>query len=287
MKIAVTGHLGMLGSDLFEILNRNEFDVSGLDLDTIDLSDFRLTREVISEIQPEILIHTAAMTGVDDCEKHPEKALLQNGKITENLVEICSYNSIKLIYISTDYVFNGNKSGFYTEEDPVDPINVYGSTKLYGEKSVLKNENNAVIRISWLFGKRRGNFVTFINDSINQGKDLKIISDQIGTPTYTIDLARAILHCISSGGKLKGIFHISNEGECSWFDWAVYIKQITGSKINIEPIPASQFSRPASRPGNSRLSKEKLKRVFGYVMPGWKDATARFLKEKGVDISVG
>ncbi len=278
MKIIVTGYLGMLGSEIYTLLKK-KYKIIGLDKDKVDLEDFPAAAKLINAFSPDIIIHTAAMTNVDQCEDAPAEAELQNYKVTENIAKLSNRKKIKLIYISTDYIFDGEKKGFYLEDDITHPISVYGWTKLRGEKAVLKYKRNLSIRIAWLFGKNRKNFVNFVIDNLKQGKNLKIINDQFGTPTYAPDLSLAIEFLIEKNAA--GIFNAANDGECSWYDWARFIKSNSGLSGSLTPISSTEFKRSAPRPKNSKLENFRLKEEYSYNLPHWQDATLRFLKGLG------
>ncbi len=279
MKVAITGYLGMLGSELYKLFREKNNTVTGFDRDKFDLTDFSRTESEIAKFSPDILIHTAAMTDVDGCEKEPSQAEMLNHLVTENLAKICGKKKIKLVYISTDYVFSGKKQDYYIESDTTHPISVYGWTKLRGEKKVKKHKRNLIIRISWLFGKKRKNFVNFVVDNLKKDSEIRIINDQVGTPTYAVDLSLAIKFLIQKDAS--GIFHCSNSDECTWYDWAVYIQKISRLGGEITPISVKDFPRPAPRPKNSRLLNSRLVEEYSYKMPSWHNATKRFLKELG------
>lgn len=269
----------MLGTELYKLFNNRKNIVIGFDRDKFDLTDFSKTESELEKINPDILIHSAAMTDVDGCERDPEAAELINHSVTENLSKICSRKKIKLVYISTDYVFSGNKRDFYRESDIPHPINVYGWTKLRGEKAVNRYKRNLTVRIAWLFGKKRKNFVNFTVDNLKKGSELRIINDQAGTPTYAVDLSNVIKFLIIKDAT--GIFHASNSGECTWYDWALYIQRFTGLGGRLVPVSHSEFNRPAVRPLNSRLLNLRLLEEYSYKMPDWRSATKRFLTELG------
>ncbi len=276
MKVLVTGARGQLGTDLVDVLIR-ENDVFGFSHQELDITKPHKVLKIVNEIKPDIVIHSAAYTDVDGCELNPEKAYRVNALGTKNVALACQESEIPLVYISTDYVFDGIKSQPYLESDVVNPINVYGKSKLEGEKfvqSLLKKF--FIIRTSWLYGKRGRNFVkTILNLAQNQ-RELKIVNDQVGSPTYTLDLAQKISELIEF--PYYGIYHITNQGFCSWFEFA---REIIGGLslkgIRIIPIESRELNRPARRPSYSVLENYSLKLKGLPLLRDWKSALKEFL----------
>lgn len=266
-KILVTGARGMLGWALSRELSP-EYQLVGIDIEDADITDENQIKEEIFNIRPDAVIHAAAYTEVDNCEKNKELTHRINAKGTENVARACKLIQAKLIYISTDFVFDGAKNTPYTEEDIPNPINTYGRSKLEGEKQIQAIlQNYLIIRTSWLYGPHGKNFV----DTIRQRSELKVVNDQTGSPTYTIDLARAI------GLLLKknpiGIIHVTNRGSCTWYEFA---KKILPFK-EITPVSSLELNRLANRPGYSVLSNEKFEKLTNTKMRPWEEALEEYL----------
>jgi dTDP-4-dehydrorhamnose reductase len=285
VKILITGAKGMLGSDMINILS-SSFEVRGVTRNDFDITDYSKTIEFLTDIKPHIIIHTAGYTKVDDCESNKETALNVNAAGTENVALGCKAINAKLIYISTDYIFNGKKNAPYMEDDMPDPISVYGDSKLKGEQAVqgiLKDF--IIIRTSWLFGKNGNNFIKAIlkqvdkaqkDNSVAAGFSLRVVNDQIGSPTYTIDLSHAIEKLIS--GNVKGIFNITNSGECTWYQFAKKILEYAKIKgVNVVPITSKQLNRSANRPAYSVLDCSKFEDTANYQMRHWEAALKDYL----------
>ncbi len=255
MKIALTGSNGMLGHALKNIFRDKEIIAFTHDmLDIILLDD---VMKKVKDAKPDFLIHTAAFTNVDQCELEPEKAFLVNGIGTRNIVMACEEINCPVIYISSDYVFDGNKGAPYEEWDSTNPINKYGLSKLLGEKFVSTLTNRFyIIRTSWLYGRSGKNFVDTIIRLLNERERIDVVNDQIGCPTYTIDVARKIMEII---GKGYGIYHITNKGSCTWYEFAVAIATKKGYKNQIIPVTSEEFKTPAKRPAYSILGSTMLR----------------------------
>ncbi|MDD5772587.1 MAG: dTDP-4-dehydrorhamnose reductase [bacterium] len=301
MKIAIIGANGMLGADLCEILRGNKkFEVvpfygpvsegighraKGIEQDKeviIDITNQIETEAEIVKSKPDVIIHTAAYTDVDGCELNKEKAYLINSTGTQNVALAAKKSGAFLIYISTDYVFNGEGKRPYRENDTPDPMSIYGKTKLDGEKFVQNIlEEWAIIRISWLFGKNGKNFIKAILNQMAKSQILKVVDDQIGSPTYTKDLSKGINYFIQKGCE-TGIYHLTNQGFCSWFEFAKKIVELTGNagKITVEPINSLQLTRPAKRPHNSVLENYAWKSKGYPLLQNWEDALKEYLKEE-------
>ncbi len=275
MKIVVTGANGMLGVDLCRVLNRNN-EVIGLDLGEMDITRGEEVMSILQKLRPDIVVHTAAFTDVDGCEQEQEKAFLINGAGTVNIVSACEKIGCQLAYLSTDFVFSGGKKGLYMEEDKPEPVNVYGKSKLAGEKETAKLKNSFIIRTAWLYGKAGRNFVTAILEKARSQDILRVVDDQAGSPTYTVDLARMIARVIE--GASSGIYHISNRGSCSRFDFAREILKAANIKgVEIIPIKSSGLTSPAKRPANSALGDFRLKHEGFGGMRRWELALKEFL----------
>lgn len=251
-KILITGANGMLGQDLVPILEDEEFDVVETCVETLDITDSNQVKNVLNKEKPDFVIHCAAYTNVDGAEEDMVKASKINVQGTENLAKVCGQNDITLIYISTDYVFDGEKKEPYTPEDKTSPINNYGQTKLGGEKAVQKYcKKYYIVRTSWLYGHHGKNFVeTMI--SLADKPEIKVVDDQTGCPTWTVELSNAIADLIEEAPEY-GIYHICGSGETSWYGFAKEIFKLTGEKVNLVPCKTEEFPRPAKRPKHSSM----------------------------------
>lgn len=252
MNIAVTGGRGMLGSDLCRVLSEKH-RVFCLDLPDFDITDADLVRSKLSDLNPEAVIHCAAFTDVDGCERDPEKAFRVNGLGTQNVVYACMGKRVKLMYISTDYVFDGSKKTPYIEEDAPTPLSVYGKSKLAGEMAIRGHRHRFfIVRTSWLFGKNGKNFVSTILKLAGENPELRVVNDQRGSPTFAADLAEGLVRLIES--DFFGIYHLTNSGECTWYDFAREILEEAGIKKPVHPLSSEDLVRPAPRPANSVLA---------------------------------
>lgn len=292
-KILITGAGGMLGTDLVTVLDPH-FEVGGLEkrpvvhltvpYDICDLTQARKTRDAILSHRPHVVIHTAAMTDVDYCEDHHDEAEEQNVGATKNVVDACNELDIPVIFFSTDYIFDGSKKGPYTETDTPCPVNFYGQTKLRAEQYILEKAHRAVIfRITWLYGIWGRSFPKAILRQAAEVKKVTVVNDQVGRPTYSWDVAQALLtvlrdkrECVEAPGRQ--IFNLGNEGTVHWADFARFILKTAGlDGIKVEDIPSTQLKRPAPRPLNSVLSLDKAREVLGLKLRPWKEAVTEFL----------
>lgn len=269
MKILVTGAKGMLGQDLCPILEDEGYEVVETDSNNLNVTDFAKVKEVLKREKPDFVIHCAAYTNVDKAEEDLETAALINVKGTENVARICAENNITLVYISTDYVFDGKKKEPYLPEDKPNPINNYGLTKFQGEEAVKKFcKKYYIIRTSWLYGHHGKNFVeTMI--SLAEKPELKVVDDQIGCPTWTVELSNGIVEIIDEEPDF-GIYHICGSGKISWYGFAKEIFNQMGLKVNLVPCKTEEFPRPAKRPKNSVMESEGICR-------NWKIALKEYL----------
>jgi dTDP-4-dehydrorhamnose reductase len=276
MKILITGAKGQLGNSLVETFTDHELFL--VDLPEVDLTVYRTTLEYFREVQPDWVIHCAAKTQVDQCELKPDEAYLSNVIATKNAVNACQAVKAGLVYLSTDYVFDGRGNQPYLEYDPCNPLNVYGKTKWQGEEIVKMHLSRFyIIRTAWLFGDVGSNFVRTILKLATEKDVLQVVDDQIGSPTYSRDLATAILHLIPTGAF--GIYHVTNEGSCSWFDFTKQILKEAGIiGIKVESITSDKMNRPAQRPSYSVLAKNGLNSL-GLTMPTYQDALQRFFQK--------
>lgn len=293
MRILITGSSGMLGTDLTAALTPHH-DVYGAGLLTssqphyrqIDLSERRNAAELFSEIKPDIVFHTAAMTDVDGCESKRREAMLANFEMTRHLTDESNRYGACLVFFSTDYVFDGTKKGEYLETDPVCPVNFYGETKALAENYIQKHaEKYVIFRITWLYGLNGKSFPRTILNLAQKQKKFEIVSDQAGRPTYTRDLVRALAALLSKDPLIfhtKGntIYHLCNGGQTDWAGFASEIfKQSGHADIEVVPIDSTRLNRPAKRPANSVLSIDKAASALGIRLRPWQEAVGEFIAE--------
>lgn len=275
MKILLLGKSGLLGQALYKTLS-GFYEIYAPDHKKCDITDPKMLEKQVANANPDIIINGTGYTAVDDSETHKEEAFKLNSSAVKNLALISASKNIPLMHFSTDYVFDGEKSDGYTETDSPSPVSVYGASKAEGEKELMKNADKFwLIRTAWLYGPGGKNFVdTIINFARkNEGKPLKIVNDQIGNPTLSLDLAQAVLALLK--GKSYGIYHIVNGGVCSWYEFAQEIFKILGIPQKIIPISSSELNRPAKRPKYSILKSSKVPELRH-----WKEALSSYLKEK-------
>ncbi|KUK16996.1 dTDP-4-dehydrorhamnose reductase [Thermococcus sibiricus] len=284
MRVAVIGANGQLGSDLVEVFsNDKDFEVIPLTHKDLDVTDFE-SLKILKEIKPEVIINTAAYVRVDDAEVYPEKAFQVNAVGALNVARIANEIDAINIYISTDYVFDGTKGEPYTEEDTPNPINVYGTSKYAGEIFTRNySPKHYIIRVASLYGKagargKGGNFVEWVIEKAKRGEELKIVDDQFMSPTYTKDVARVLREFLKIEPEF-GVYHMANEGLCSWYEFTKVIFKILEWDVEIKPIKSSELNRLAKRPRFSALRNKKLERL-GLKMRPWKEALREYLKEK-------
>lgn len=276
--ILVTGITGQLGFDVVKELERRGESFIGTTRKEIDLSDPESAKNFILEKKPDAVIHCAAYTAVDKAEEEAELALTANGLATRKIAEACREVGAKMLYVSTDYVFGGEGEKPYEVSDEKAPQNIYGKSKLLGEDSVIAIVRNYfIVRISWVFGSNGKNFVKTMLNFDKRRKKISVVDDQIGSPTYTADLAPLLVDMIKS--EKYGIYHATNEGFCSWAEFAEEIFKQADREMTVEKIPTSDYPTPAKRPLNSRLSKKSLDDAGFKRLPTWQDAVTRFLAE--------
>jgi dTDP-4-dehydrorhamnose reductase len=283
--ILITGSNGQLGNEL-KILSSSFPKINFIfhDIDTLNITDHTAVSEFFSSHRPNIVVNCAAYTAVDKAENETNLAYLINEKAVAYLLEACEKYNAKIIQLSTDYVFDGKKYLPYIETDATNPMSVYGKSKLAGEKHLEDNKNAIVIRTSWLYSSFGNNFVKTIIRLSSERNELKVVFDQIGTPTYAKDLARTILSIIEQivlegNSFIPGIYHFSNEGICSWYDLAKEIVQFRNSTCKVFPIVTSEFPTLAVRPSYSVLDKSKIKKTYSIQIPWWKDSLIDCLKK--------
>ncbi|MCL2088732.1 MAG: dTDP-4-dehydrorhamnose reductase [Oscillospiraceae bacterium] len=276
MKVLVTGAKGQLGSDIEKHFIDMGHEVIGIDKDSLDLTNQMSVRNYIRIFSPELVIHCAAYTAVDKAEDEREEAYAVNVTATEHVASVCNEIGCAMVYFSTDYVFDGGGIEEWRPGDECNPINYYGKTKWLGENAVKEIvKKHYIIRVSWLFGKNGGNFVKTMLWLGDTGKTLKIIDDQIGSPTFTEDIAEAVHRLVDTGAEY-GIYHLTNEGYCSWYEFARKIFELSGKEVSVTPITTDEYPTNANRPQNSRMSKEKLYVAGVPRMPTWQDALERY-----------
>ena len=276
MRVLVTGVKGQLGYDVMNELKKQGLTGIGVDVDEMDITDAEACRRVITEAKPDAVIHCAAYTAVDAAEQNMELCRKVNADGTRNIAEVCKGLDIKMMYISTDYVFNGQGTRPWEPDDHREPLNAYGQSKYEGELAVEELlKKFFIVRIACVFGVNGKNF---IKTMLRVGKErgaVSVVDDQIGSPTYTYDLARLLVDMIQS--DKYGRYHATNEGLCSWYDFAVEILKDTD--VEVKPVDSSQFPAKAKRPLNSTMSLAKAK-ATGFVIPTWQDALKEFYKQE-------
>ena len=283
-KYFITGITGQLGYDIVrELHERGEYDIYAPSIDEIDITDREQLMNAIKEYNPDVIFHCAAWTAVDKAET--EKDLCQKINVigTKNIVDASIEVGAKLIYISTDYVFDGTKDGLYTEEDITNPKNVYGETKCRGEEEARRNPKHFITRTSWVFGINGNNFVKTMLKLAENHDELTVVGDQIGSPTYTVDLSRLLVEMAQT--DKYGTYNANNEGYCSWAEFAEFIIKNIKRKTKIIPVSTEKYyegkdmSKIAYRPRNSKLDKTKLVKNDFELLPSWQDATDRYFNE--------
>lgn len=276
-KILVTGAKGQLGSEL-QVLSKDysQFEWVFTDREELDLCDLEQLAFEVARINPQFIINCAAHTAVDRAETELELADILNHQAVAVLAKWSQNNNCKLLHVSTDYVFDGTAAIALTETAVTNPINVYGVTKLAGEKAcVQENPGSIIIRTSWVYSSFGANFVKTMSKLMQERATLNVVNDQIGSPTYAADLAQAIVKIINHANWQPGIYHFSNEGEISWYEFALAIQEIGGFDCEISGIPASDYPTPAQRPEYSLLDKSKIKASFGVLVPDYKESLTR------------
>lgn len=297
MKIFVTGVAGQLGHDVMNELEKRGIEGVGTDLATayaglsdgtavtrmpyvsLDITDPEAVARTVREISPDAVIHCAAWTAVDKAEDCPELCRKVNADGTRNIAEICRELDIPMMYFSTDYVFNGSGTRPWEPEDAYEPLGVYGATKAEGEVAVKENLSKFfILRIAWVFGKNGKNFIRTMLNLAKTRDHLTVVSDQIGTPTYTFDLARLVVDMIQT--DKYGIYHVTNEGPyLSWFEFAKAIFEEAGiTTMTVTPVTSEEYAAKAKRPSNSRMDRSKLVREGFTPLPEWRDALKRYLE---------
>lgn len=278
MKILVTGASGQLGHDLVKELNKRKHKVIGVGSKDLNITDCDAVMSKLSEIRPDAVMHCAAYTAVDNAEDDKDRCNEVNHIGTENVARACAEIGAKMLYLSTDYVFSGDGEKPWEPDDAVNPLNTYGLTKYLGEEAVRKYvKNHFIVRISWVFGINGKNFVKTMLRLGKEREQLTVVCDQIGSPTYTVDLARLLADMIVT--EKCGTYHATNEGLCSWYEFACAIMAKAGLKAKVLPVTSAEYPAKAKRPFNSRMSKDKLTESGFERLPYWEDALDRYLIE--------
>jgi dTDP-4-dehydrorhamnose reductase len=283
-KILVTGAHGQLGKELKQLASSWPlFDFVFLSREDLPIHDFELLRIAFKTYYPQYCINCAAYTAVDKAEEEKELAFRVNAEATGTLARVCKEYQANFIHISTDYVFNGTATTPYKEDSPVNPVSVYGASKLEGEKQALQfNPDTVIIRTSWVYSAFGKNFVKTMLRLLHEKKEINVVNDQTGSPTYAADIAEAIMKIISPVNPRRwqpGIYNFSNEGIISWYDFAVVIKELSGADCKINPIPTSAYPTPAKRPAYSVFDKTKIQQTFGIELKGWKESLVVCLEQ--------
>lgn len=278
MKVLVTGTKGQLGYDVVNELEKRGHTAVAVDIEEMDITDAVSVERVITEAEVEAVIHCAAYTAVDAAEDNVEICRRVNAEGTENIAKVCKKLDLKMIYISTDYVFDGEGERPWEPDDERHPLNVYGQTKYEGELAVEKYlEKYFIVRIAWVFGVNGKNFIKTMLKLSETHEELNVVDDQVGSPTYTYDLAVLLVDMVES--DKYGRYHATNEGLCTWYEFAKEIFRQAGVEVKVNPVTSDMFPAKAKRPENSRMSKEKLDANGFHRLPTWQDALERYLSE--------
>ncbi len=279
LKVLVTGVSGQLGFDIFSQLKSKGIECVGTNPQDFDITNEDEVFEYISKISPTVVVHCAAYTAVDNAQDEEELCRLINVNGSENIAKACAKLDAKILYISTDYVFDGEGIEPFETNSKTNPLNVYGKSKLDGEKAVLENcKNSFILRTSWVFGENGMNFVKTIIRLASERDKISVVNDQIGSPTYTKDLA--VLICDMINTSKYGVYHATNEGYCTFAQFAKEIVKSSGYNTQVIEITSDEFGAKANRPKNSRLSKKSLDDAGFSRLPDWQDALYRFLNHK-------
>ena len=277
MKILVTGVKGQLGYDVVNELEKRGIQAVGTDVDDMDVTNGEICDQVIKSVGPDAVIHCAAYTAVDAAEDNVELCRKINADGTRNIAVVCKELDIPMLYLSTDYVFDGHGTRPWEPDDERDPLNVYGQTKYEGELAVERNlDKYFIVRIAWVFGVNGKNFIKTMLNLAQNHDTITVVDDQVGSPTYTYDLARLLVDMIET--EKYGRYHATNEGLCTWYEFAKEIFRQAGVDVKVVPVTSEQFQAKARRPHNSRMNKDKLEAMGFQRLPSWQDALSRYLK---------
>lgn len=277
MKVFVTGVKGQLGHDVVDELTKRGITAIGVDIEEMDITDGECVERVVREAAPDAVIHCAAYTAVDAAEENEELCRRVNAEGARNIAAVCKKLDIKMVYISTDYVFSGEGERPWEPEDERKPQSVYGQTKYEGELAVQELlEKYFIVRIAWAFGINGKNFVKTMLKLAENHDTLRVVNDQFGSPTYTYDLARLLVDMVLT--EKYGVYHATNEGSCSWYDFACAIFKEAGVSVNVVPVTTAEYGAKAKRPANSRMNKDKLTQMGFEKLPPWEDALKRYVR---------
>jgi dTDP-4-dehydrorhamnose reductase len=275
MKILIAGGKGLLGTNIIPFF-KNRFDVTSLDIDEWDITDREAGEAIVAREGPGALINCAALTDVDSCEDSRELAEKINSRGAAVLADICSKYGVRLVHVSTDYVFDGGKGLPYTEEDTPNPISFYGKTKLWGEEQVLaKAPSSLIIRSQWLYGEGGQHFISKVVKAAGEKGSIQVVDDQRGSPTYAGDVAEPLAILIAK--RRSGVYHISNSGSCTWYELAREVFAILGMDVQVAPISSQALNRRAARPAYSVFDLKKVQEETGVVMRSWQEALQEYL----------
>lgn len=278
MKVLVTGINGQLGHDVMGELKKRGHEAVGVDIEEMDITDAECVKRVMTQTAPEAVIHCSAYTAVDRAEEEVELCRQVNAEGTKNVAEVCAGLDCKLLYLSTDYIFSGEGERPWEPGDEPDPLNIYGLTKFEGEQEIKSRmDKYFIVRISWVFGVNGNNFIKTMLRLSRENGAVRVVDDQIGSPTYTYDLAVLLVDMIET--EKYGEYHASNEGTCSWYEFAKEIFAAAGmNEVEVTPVSSEEFPAKAKRPKNSRMSKEKLVKNGFNKLPSWQDAVKRYVE---------
>ena len=282
--ILITGADGQLGNEL-RVVSKNYYgyDFVFTDVSSLDITDQDKTAEFIHQTKPDWIVNCAAYNLVDKAEEEPDKALLINAIAVRNITEVIKGTDCRFIHVSTDYVYDGKSNIPYNENMPADPVSAYGKSKLEGEKYALQHPGSMIIRTAWLYSSFGKNFVKTILKNAAEKESLKVVFDQVGTPTYAADLAEGIMNIISGVIRNQiamnsGVYNYSNEGVCSWYDFAYEIVNEAGYDCKVYPVSSSEFKQIAKRPSYSVMDKTKIKENYGLTIPHWRTSLLKCIK---------
>lgn len=277
MKVLVTGVKGQLGYDVMNELAKRNIEAVGVDIEEMDITDSKSVNDVIKEAAPDAVIHCAAYTAVDAAEDNVEICKKVNADGTQNIANVCKELDIKMVYISTDYVFDGKGTRPWEPDDERHPLNVYGQSKYEGELAVQNTLSKYfIVRIAWVFGVNGKNFIKTMLKLAETHDTITVVNDQFGSPTYTYDLARLLVDMVQT--DKYGFYHATNEGICNWYEFACEIFKQAGVNVTVKPVTAAEYKAKAARPENSRMNKDKLEKNGFERLPSWQDALERYLK---------
>ncbi|HEX5667657.1 MAG TPA: dTDP-4-dehydrorhamnose reductase [Chitinophagaceae bacterium] len=281
VHIIVTGANGQVGKELRDLAGTvRDAEFTFLSREDLPLENFELLRTVLNFRKPDVVINCAAYTAVDNAESFRDLAFLINGESVGVLAAVCSELGSRFIHISTDYVFDGTSHVPYRETDPTSPVNTYGASKLEGEEQALKfNPDSIIVRTSWVYSAYGKNFVKTMMKLMSERKEINVVDDQLGSPTYAADLAETLLHIATAAHAPGGIYHYSNGGAISWYQFAQAIAHISGSDCIVHPVPSSSYPTPAKRPAFSVMNTDRIREVFAVEIKPWRQSLEKCIKK--------